>query len=67
MRKWQIRIVEETTYRAGALLSLQGAARLFYRSSQSLRHRERLVWNNASDFLAHATRFSTLTSNRPFF
>jgi len=31
MRKWQIRIVEETTYRAGALLSLQGAARLFYR------------------------------------
>jgi len=48
-----------TTYRAGGLLSLRGAVILS--SSQSLWHGERLVWNNASDFLAHATRFSTLT------
>lgn len=66
MRKWQIRIAGEhdVSCRRGGLLSLRGAVILS--SSQSLRHGECLVWNNASDFLAHATRFSTLTSNRPF-
>lgn len=64
MRKWQIRIAGEQriVLRAAGLLSLRGAVILSF----SRRHEERLAWNNAPDFLTHATRFSTLISNRPF-
>lgn len=67
MRKWQIRIAGEQRIVPRArrfILSLRGAVILSF-SAKFTAHGDRLVWNNASDFLAHVNVKSSFPSARP--